>query len=97
MDGTGYPLGLKGEAIPIGARILMVADTLDAMTSDRSYRRAHSLDAALMELKRQAGLQFDARVVAAAERLHHRGELNVLYQPQSPTEPIVDAVRAGQR
>jgi putative nucleotidyltransferase with HDIG domain len=97
MDGTGYPLGLKGAAIPIGARILMVADALDAMTSDRSYRRAHSLDAALVELKRQAGLQFDAEVVAAVERLHHRGELNVLYQSQPTAEPLVDALRAGER
>jgi putative nucleotidyltransferase with HDIG domain len=64
-DGLGYPEGLAGEAIPLGARIFAVADSFDAMTSDRPYRRGRPLDAALGELVRCSGTQFDPRVVAA--------------------------------
>ncbi len=63
-DGSGYPLGLKGEQIPLEARILAVADTYDAMTSDRAYRKALSNEIAIAELKRCAGTQFDPRIVA---------------------------------
>jgi HD-GYP domain-containing protein (c-di-GMP phosphodiesterase class II) len=69
FDGTGYPDGLKGEAIPIEARIMAVADAFDAMTSDRPYRRALSEEAALDELRRHAGAHFDPRVVAAFEQI----------------------------
>jgi putative nucleotidyltransferase with HDIG domain len=62
-DGSGYPRGLKGEEIPVGARIFAVADTLDAITSDRPYRRATSFAAARLEIKRCAGTQFDPKVV----------------------------------
>lgn len=65
FDGTGYPRGLAGEAICIGARLFAVIDTLDAMTSDRPYRRGVSFDAAKEEITRLAGRQFDPRVVAA--------------------------------
>jgi len=92
VDGHGYPLGLKGDDIPIGARILMVADTLDAMTSDRSYRRALSLDTAIAELRRHAGGQFDPEVVAAVERLYARRELKVLYQMEPTPFPERSAV-----
>src|SRR5438132_5401356 len=63
FDGTGYPRGLKGNEIPLGARIFAVADTLDAITSDRPYRPAQSLSAAREEIKRWAGRQFDTEVV----------------------------------
>ena len=63
VDGSGYPDGLRGEAIPMAARVLLVADAFDAMTSDRPYRRALSVDEALAELRREAGSQFDARCV----------------------------------
>src|SRR5919199_4860299 len=63
-DGSGYPDGLSGEAIPLAARILLVADAFDAMTSDRPYRKARSPDEALEELRRHAGSQFDPRCVA---------------------------------
>jgi len=63
-DGTGYPLGLRGEEIPMEARVLAVADTYDAMTSDRAYRKALSHEIAVAELKRCAGTQFDPRIVA---------------------------------
>ena len=64
-DGAGYPEGLAGEAIPLGARIFAVADSFDAMTSDRPYRRGRQLDAALSEIERCSGSQFDPAVVAA--------------------------------
>jgi len=62
-DGLGYPRGLRGDEIPLGARIFAVADTLDAMTSDRPYRKALSLAAAKEEIRTHAGTQFDPRVV----------------------------------
>ena len=68
MDGRGVPDGLAGEAIPLEARIVAVADALDAMTSGRPYRgREMTLDEALDELRRSAGSQFDEKVVAAVE------------------------------
>ncbi|MGA8309143.1 MAG: HD domain-containing phosphohydrolase [Terriglobales bacterium] len=62
-DGTGYPRGLKGEQIPLGARMFSVADTLDAITSDRPYRPAQSLTAARIEIEKWSGRQFDPAVV----------------------------------
>ncbi len=64
-DGGGYPRGLKGEEIPLHARIISLADAFDAMISDRSYRLAMSQEAAVEELRRNAGTQFDPRIVAA--------------------------------
>ncbi len=63
LDGTGYPRGLKGEQIPIGARILAVADAFDAMTSDHPYRAAQSIPSGKREIERQSGKQFDPEVV----------------------------------
>jgi putative nucleotidyltransferase with HDIG domain len=63
FDGTGYPRGLKGEQIPLGARIFAVADALDAMVSDRPYRKALSIEHARGEIKRCSGTQFDPKVV----------------------------------
>jgi response regulator RpfG family c-di-GMP phosphodiesterase len=62
-DGAGYPLGLRGEAIPLGARIFAVADALDAMTFDRPYSRAVSFETATQEIQRCAGTHFDPAVV----------------------------------
>ena len=64
-DGAGYPDGLQGEEIPLGARIIFVTDAFDAMTSDRIYRPKRSSGAALAELERCAGSQFDPAIVAA--------------------------------
>jgi cyclic di-GMP phosphodiesterase len=64
-DGTGYPDGLDGDEIPLGARIFTVADALDAITSDRPYRRARSWEAAADEIERFSGEQFDPDVVEA--------------------------------
>ena len=65
MDGSGYPDGLSGDAIPLAARIIAVADAFDAMRSVRSYRPALPFAHALAELRRGAGVQFDREVVAA--------------------------------
>ena len=59
----GYPAGLSGDAIPLGSRIIAVVDAFDAMTTDRPYRASLGVDAALAELRREAGKQFDPRVV----------------------------------
>lgn len=64
-NGTGYPDGLKGEQIPLLSRILAVADAFDAMTSDRSYRSARSVEEALKEIYMNSGTQFDPKVVKA--------------------------------
>jgi len=65
FDGSGYPRGLAGEAIPWGARIFAVIDTLDAMTSDRPYRQGLSFDQARAEILRLSGSQFDPQAVTA--------------------------------
>lgn len=63
FDGTGYPRGLKGEEIPLGSRLFSVADTLDAITSNRPYRPAQTLTAAIEEIQKWSGRQFDPEVV----------------------------------
>jgi diguanylate cyclase (GGDEF)-like protein/putative nucleotidyltransferase with HDIG domain len=68
FDGTGYPLGLKGTEIPIGARILAAVDFLDALASDRQYRRALPLDEAMARVVEESGKAFDPEVVKVLER-----------------------------
>jgi len=82
-DGSGYPDGLAGETIPIGARIIMVADTLDAMTTDRPYRKALSLHRALDELVKHAGRQFDPKLVAIVSK---SASIRRLLGPQITTD-----------
>jgi len=72
FDGKGYPCGLQGEEIPLGARIFAVADTFDAMTSDRPYRRALPPEAAREEIMRNAGSQFDPAMVKAFLRVYEK-------------------------
>lgn len=64
-DGTGYPYGLKGEQIPLGARLFAIADTFDALTSDRPYRQGRPYEVARRIIQEEAGKQFDPHVVAA--------------------------------
>jgi putative nucleotidyltransferase with HDIG domain len=82
-DGQGYPHGLRSADVPLGARILNVSDAFDAMTSDRPYRRALSVDAALRELKRGAGTQFDAAVVECLVRLQEADQFPLIPSPSS--------------
>ena len=67
-DGSGYPRGLEGDEIPIGSRIILVADAFDAITTERRYRAASPVAEALEELRRFSGIQFDPAVVDALER-----------------------------
>jgi len=68
FDGTGYPEGLAGAEIPVGARIIMIADTLDAMTTDRPYRKALTPLRALEELSKYSGNQFDPKLVGLVQK-----------------------------
>jgi HD-GYP domain-containing protein (c-di-GMP phosphodiesterase class II) len=78
-DGMGYPDGLKGEEIPIGARIVAVCDAWHAMTSDRAYRRALPAEEALRRLKEASGTQFDPNVVASFLIAHGKGLIPSLH------------------
>jgi len=91
FDGTGYPRKLKGEEIPIGARIFAVADTLDAIVSDRPYRKGQTFEAARDEIARCANTQFDPAVVQAFLTLDvellkalHRGQRKRAPDPSPP-------------
>ncbi len=75
IDGTGYPDALGGDEIPLPARIVFVADAFDAITSDRPYRRAESVQSALSELRRHAGTQFCPLVVTELERIYEEEPL----------------------
>ena len=81
-DGTGYPQGLKGEQIRLEARVIAVADALDAMISDRSYRQSIGMERAVQELKRCAGTQFDTIVVDACLRAIQTGKIVPLSHEQ---------------
>jgi HD-GYP domain-containing protein (c-di-GMP phosphodiesterase class II) len=73
MDGSGYPHGLVGDAIPIEARVVAVADTYDVLISDRPYRKACSADEARRVVEREAGGHLDPRVVDALIKTLDRG------------------------
>ena len=75
VNGKGYPDGLRGEEIPILAKIVAVADTYDAMTTDRPYRKAMEKEAAIEELRRCSGTQLDKEVVEAFIQAYQRGEI----------------------
>ena len=74
-DGSGYPSGLRGEEIPIGARILSVVDCLDALASDRQYRRALPLERAVEQVAMESGRSFDPKIVAILRRRYREFEL----------------------
>lgn len=74
-DGTGYPEGLKGEQIPLIASIIAVADTFDAMTTDRPYRRGLSKEEAAVEIRRLSGIQFNPQVAEAFTSLYNEGKV----------------------
>jgi len=77
MDGRGYPYGLPGPQIPLMARIISVADTLDAMTTNRPYQSAMDLDFALGRIKALAGTKFDGVIVNALEAAVTAGRLRL--------------------
>src|SRR5438067_11183112 len=95
FDGTGYPEGLAGNEIPIGARIIMIADTIDAMTTDRPYRKALSLSKTLEEMAKYAGRQFDPRLVQLVSK---SPAIRRLLGPQLVTEnPKTASMQAPSR
>ncbi len=77
-DGSGYPDGHKGESIPIYARIIAIADTFDAITTDRPYRKAADWKSASEEIKRFSGKEFDPRLVAAFTRACEAGDVTIV-------------------
>jgi putative nucleotidyltransferase with HDIG domain len=81
-DGLGYPFGLAGQEIPLEGRLLAVADTFDAITSDRPYRKALSIDQAIDEIVLNRGTQFDPHVVDALLELHANGKLMSMVDAQ---------------
>jgi len=89
FDGNGYPCGLAGEAIPLEARIFSIADTIDAMTSDRPYRKGRSFEEAFREVEKCAGTQFDPALVEVALSIPKAGWLearrNTLRRLRPPT------------
>jgi len=96
FDGSGYPDGLSGEEIPVGARIIMIADTIDAMTTDRPYRRAMTLARALEELEKYAGSQFDPQLVRVVA---NSGAIRKFFGGETRTDELphigAKAVRPG--
>lgn len=88
-DGKGYPAGLKGEEIPLGARLIAVCDTVDAMTSERPYRLPFSWDECLAEIKACKATQLDAVLVDKAEELWPRWKAR--YQRPMPAGPVLVA------
>ncbi|MFA6002518.1 MAG: HD domain-containing phosphohydrolase [Elusimicrobiota bacterium] len=83
-NGRGYPEGLKGEEIPLGARMVAVIDAWDAMRSDRPYRKALPREAAVAELRRCAGTQFDPKIVDAFLRIESESAPSVVPAPEPP-------------
>jgi len=99
FDGTGYPDGLKGEAIPLGSRILAVADAYDAMTSDRPYRDGLSADGAIGEITRCIASQFDPQIVEAFLKIREGVEARLLQEASVTiaTEAPMSATELDQK
>ena len=85
FDGKGYPDGLEGERIPLFARIICIADSFDAMTTDRPYRRGLTLEQAIYELKKNASKQFDPILVETFIKMIETGKLDTLSLENRPS------------
>jgi HD-GYP domain-containing protein (c-di-GMP phosphodiesterase class II) len=85
LDGRGYPRGLKGDEIPLLPRIIAVADTFDALTTNRPYQNAHDPKAALKIIHSLAGKRLDPNAVAALTAIYNRGEIRI----QRPSVPVI--------
>jgi len=96
FDGTGYPRRLRGDAIPLGARLMAVADTLSALLSDRSYRRGCSFDEAMAEIRRCSGAQFDPAVVYALEKNRTKVREMLIDDDYSGDAPLFDCVTTAE-
>jgi len=89
LDGRGYPYGLKGEQIPLLARLIAVADTFDALTTNRPYQQAHTPEQALQIIRNLAGKRLDPDAVAALLAVHARGEIKI--QRFTIKRPVISA------
>jgi len=89
FDGKGYPRGLSGEAIPLGARVFTIADSFDAMVSDRPYRKGMSLAEARAEVRRCSGTQFDPICVAAFDQISDEQLAQIAEEREHPTEELL--------
>jgi HD-GYP domain-containing protein (c-di-GMP phosphodiesterase class II) len=89
LDGRGYPYGLQGDQIPLLARVIAVADTFDALTTNRPYQRAHDPQEALRIIHNLAGKRLDPVAVAALDAVYQRGEIRIqrFVRAQSPPPP----------
>ncbi|HEY1676574.1 MAG TPA: diguanylate cyclase [Candidatus Sulfotelmatobacter sp.] len=93
-DGSGYPMGLKGAEIPIGARILSAVDYLDALASDRQYRRALPLKDVMQKLAAESGKSFDPRVVEILQRRYQQLEhLALAKSSEDPNAPLSTSIK----
>src|SRR6266702_3678571 len=93
-DGSGYPLGLKGAEIPVGARILSAVDYLDALASDRQYRRALPLKEVMQKLAAESGKSFDPKVVEVLQRRYeHLEEMAVAKSSEDPNAPLSTGIK----
>jgi hypothetical protein len=97
LDGRGYPYGLKGDEIPLLARVIAVADTFDALTTNRPYQRAYEPKEALKIIHSLAGKRLDPQAVAAITAVYERGEIriqrlrSVVMQPSPAPTPEAPA------
>jgi putative nucleotidyltransferase with HDIG domain len=94
-NGRGYPDGLKGEQIPLYGRIIGVADTFDAITTNRPYQQAYSLDYAVETIKKLTGSRFDAKIVTAFLRAFEAGEIRP--RPSRSDSQVIQAKAAASR
>src|SRR5208337_4657242 len=96
LDGRGYPYGLQGDQIPLLARVIAVADTFDALTTNRPYQRAHDPKEALRIIHNLSGKRLDPTAVAAITAIFERGEIRIPRQPTptvAVTPPVPDPAR----
>ena len=93
-DGTGYPRGLQGEEIPLGARIFMVVDAFDAITFDRPYSKAQPFETAKAEIQRCSGKHFDPAVVTATDGFHDLQRLEFVNAQRLTEEELLGRARS---
>jgi HD-GYP domain-containing protein (c-di-GMP phosphodiesterase class II) len=98
LNGRGYPYGLKGDEIPLLARVIAVADTFDALTTNRPYQKAFDISETLRIIQNLSGQRLDPRAVSAMLAVFHRGEIVLQKMPSAdaPTEPTATAAAAPE-
>jgi putative nucleotidyltransferase with HDIG domain len=88
LDGTGYPMGLKGEDVPLGARILSIADVFDALTSERVYRPAFSIELSLQMMNEDSGTSFDPILLRRFSKLVRDGKVTSVIDAKTNKEEV---------